>query len=726
MEFIISHFIVLLIPTIMFCGLVYGYTKTQLEKNEIASTSSLLSKSADDIDSLYRFIDDIAYQLSYNKSVYDFDATNEYDIVDFNFLIKDIMRDLGIKNSRLSKSSSVILSIISLDTNVAVTNQTKDSIENFIFSTAQLDTNQFSFDSFKSFINNRTSKFILPASISKAGYITYVKPLDIYGVNSNTYLIALISENTINNLFDDTGFSIVIDRDGNKICSNNNEFFSNFSVPDQKGDYQIESKKYIILGKASKINNMSYISVVPKSYIKSQMSYIYEVLIIFLTVLLTIGVSLSYIFSKRNYQPIRNLIKALDSGQIQPVKEKGTSYEFEKISNSLMNLRKNNKNLQNQIAEQLPILKNFFFTRLLKEPKYSTDVSQDASLYDISFKFNKFAVFIAMFKNNSSYLALDIFKSTMTSKLPREYEGFDIFPVDESDGTVSIIVNFNEVLKVRDIALTVAMYLTEDIILACSSTFDEPYKIHEAYLQSRKLINYSAASRNSLLIFFDEVNYYHGNISYPIEKEQIIMNLVRNKKFDEITEIIDNVVNDNINVRKLAPHLINILLSNMLSTMLKISEQLNIPVWDVWNINQAEDYENADITQKTNIIKQVAYNLCEKIDINQFSHAVSLKNRILEYINNNYSDVNLSLNSVADNFNLSPQYLSTFFKSQTGQNLSEYLSQYRLNISRELLKDKNKSVADIAELVGYSGSSNFIRVYKKYYKITPGQYRDSI
>lgn len=96
---------------------------------------------------------------------------------------------------------------------------------------------------------------------------------------------------------------------------------------------------------------------------------------------------------------------------------------------------------------------------------------------------------------------------------------------------------------------------------------------------------------------------------------------------------------------------------------------------------------------------------------------------VIEYIKDNYADDELSLNSLASHVNVSPNYLSMIFAQQTGVTFIKYLTDYRMNKARELLKCTNKRSSEIAEEIGYRDPHYFSFLFKKLYGITPTQYR---
>ena len=87
-----------------------------------------------------------------------------------------------------------------------------------------------------------------------------------------------------------------------------------------------------------------------------------------------------------------------------------------------------------------------------------------------------------------------------------------------------------------------------------------------------------------------------------------------------------------------------------------------------------------------------------------------------------YSDLTLSLASVAEALGIHPNYLSKLFKTSINLNFIDYSRSYRVQRSRELL-DRELSVNAVEEQTGFSSPQSFIRVFKASVGCTPGQYR---
>lgn len=89
-----------------------------------------------------------------------------------------------------------------------------------------------------------------------------------------------------------------------------------------------------------------------------------------------------------------------------------------------------------------------------------------------------------------------------------------------------------------------------------------------------------------------------------------------------------------------------------------------------------------------------------------------------------FSDYNLNVSQIAEDMNMSAAYLSTLFKMETKQNLAKYISQYRLEKAKDLLKTTNMKIADVAKKVGYMNPSYFIALFKNNVGCSPAKYRE--
>lgn len=104
-------------------------------------------------------------------------------------------------------------------------------------------------------------------------------------------------------------------------------------------------------------------------------------------------------------------------------------------------------------------------------------------------------------------------------------------------------------------------------------------------------------------------------------------------------------------------------------------------------------------------------------------HNRDIVGEVIRYIEEHYADEELSLNQLSSHVNLSPNYLSMIFSQQTGKPFIKYLTDFRMNKAKELLRCTGKRSSEIGLEVGYRDSHYFSYLFKKTQGMTPTQYR---
>jgi AraC-like DNA-binding protein len=102
------------------------------------------------------------------------------------------------------------------------------------------------------------------------------------------------------------------------------------------------------------------------------------------------------------------------------------------------------------------------------------------------------------------------------------------------------------------------------------------------------------------------------------------------------------------------------------------------------------------------------------------SHFQSMVNKYLE---ENYTNLNLSVKDIADHLSLNKDYFGQKFKQEFKQFFPDFLNRFRLEKAKIQLKETNLPVLDISIMVGFKSSENFARLFKKHFGHTPTEFR---
>lgn len=137
-----------------------------------------------------------------------------------------------------------------------------------------------------------------------------------------------------------------------------------------------------------------------------------------------------------------------------------------------------------------------------------------------------------------------------------------------------------------------------------------------------------------------------------------------------------------------------------------------------------EENGSSNTEKIKNYIKDVILLGIDNRDSKAGSRYDEIIEEAIEFIEENYSDEDISLNSLASHVNLSPNHLSMIFSQQTGRSFIKYLTDLRMSKAKEMLKCTNKRSSEIGLDVGYKDPHYFSYIFKKTQGMTPTQFRD--
>lgn len=114
---------------------------------------------------------------------------------------------------------------------------------------------------------------------------------------------------------------------------------------------------------------------------------------------------------------------------------------------------------------------------------------------------------------------------------------------------------------------------------------------------------------------------------------------------------------------------------------------------------------------------------CEKNESLRLRKIVDEEYRIYSYVTNNFSNNNLSIESVADAMDTSIDSVRQAIQNQSGMNYRDYVIQLRINFAKTLLSTEDFSINEVCQKVGYLNVSYFIQLFKRKTGMTPMKYK---
>lgn len=160
-----------------------------------------------------------------------------------------------------------------------------------------------------------------------------------------------------------------------------------------------------------------------------------------------------------------------------------------------------------------------------------------------------------------------------------------------------------------------------------------------------------------------------------------------------------------------------------------ILKDTNNDIWMIFedSINYREKIERIDSIRGlemwiTNFLRFIKDYMEHNFDRQQ----ADIIERSKRFIQDNYSNTELTLGMVANYVGLSDKYFSTRFTKVVGNTFSTYLTELRVQKAKELLRKTDLKMYEICDNVGYNNVEHFTRVFKKECEMSPSAYKKGI
>lgn len=148
----------------------------------------------------------------------------------------------------------------------------------------------------------------------------------------------------------------------------------------------------------------------------------------------------------------------------------------------------------------------------------------------------------------------------------------------------------------------------------------------------------------------------------------------------------------------------------------------NFPIHDIIEYDVYTFIQTSkNIVELETMLSDICHKLCIYTQTLKENENIYVSQAI-QYISANYKSC-INVSQVAEYLNISCPYLSKLFKEVKSQNVVDYINLKRIEEGKHLLISSNFSIKKISVVIGYNNHQSFERYFKKYNKMTPGQYR---
>ena len=544
-------------------------------------------------------------------------------------------------------------------------------------------------------VPRHTSLEILPCdTVYVRGLISkeYVSVIMKESSDTCTYLF-LVNKECIFDYFqlstlpDNTYFELT-DANGNQILE--------YCSADSSAEERRSGNYYTFTADIPTINSQVSISI-PNSYFQSITREAHMQMGITMFVSLIVGCVLAFVFSKMAAQPVQKIIQS----QNIPVENQNRN-EFATLYNYISNTQSQQHALQNKLVASL-VVKIFSGV---------TITSSDFEGISQSQVFCSFPLRVAIVRYHN-YRQEQEFQSMMLHQLKESLPGdFVIEPINVHEIGLVFPGENNAVFGFKSYLESINAHLQREdrVICGVSAPF---YSIDDISLAARQARFSLPRENEDFAVFNDfEVLPYSSSVPDCGEIQSALFNWNKSKLDELFEKMEDSVVNVSVVVTQQ-------LYYTILSSIREAASVIKLP----------DDFFNGVSFDKSlandaniRVLKVLVDRLFEGNTAFRTNERKQRNKDIVNYIDLHFNDPILTVTVVAQLYNLSERTINTVLNEETGMSFSNYLTDLRMQKAGEMLRNSSIEVFLVSEKCGMTPST-FYRNFKKYYGMTPAEYK---
>lgn len=579
---------------------------------------------------------------------------------------------------------------------------------------------------------------ILSSIESEFGVYTYIySELPLSKQKLDTSIVVNISKLWLEDLLKELGSdstTLIVDYEGKVIANVGNEddyFLRNISEQpyidkiiqgtSNSGhfvDNYHGTKSLIIFSKYEWLNWL-FIKIIPYNALMGRVKYTAQITILICTIILVCSVIMCIAVSRKIYSPIDALFTKIKS--LEDERQRNNRALKEEYLKSIVN--------GNIYIKDMDIINERF-----KELNIYVDIN--STLVIVLCKIDKFDE-ISKIKDEKSLMQYKYMLLHFAQKVFKKHFRSEVFEVEKDSILAILNIDENDILiykssisiAVDEFRKEISSYTDNSITAVIGCPFNNISHIANEYSQIIAAAKYRLYYGYESNIFQEETTKYEimENI-YPVKTEKQFLEAVISGDIEEIRKLYDEIIKAIINnpfdifhsyIMRLAFEFVFVL------KQILNEKVIQCEVETLYEYSSfVDNIENARTISKINTIFYSAFD-----DILRYRNIIKdnryqrISDKVIKHINTYYSDQNLCIANIANEFGYSAAYLGQIFSSETSKSIIDYINEVRIKEAKNLLNSTNYTIEMVSSKVGFTNVQYFHKVFKNKCGLTPNEFR---
>lgn len=280
--------------------------------------------------------------------------------------------------------------------------------------------------------------------------------------------------------------------------------------------------------------------------------------------------------------------------------------------------------------------------------------------------------------------------------------------------------------SMKEIVSVVESYYRISLSAAVGPDFRNYEEMHRNYELTQKVLDYRIVYGARSVITYETVKARMENRDFqlPPELEKKLAESLKSGNAAMFEDALHRMLQ---HMEKLHPDIIFHAVLLLLKTIRQAVTEMNLnkltPVTVDWNQLQMQVMEKETLGAMAEELLALFREIGQRREDGDSGKNRILFDTIKEFIEDHYQDPNLSLQGIASMLKMSSAHVGKLFKQSEQMSVAEYITEIRLAHTVRLLESTDKSVSEVMERVGFMNRSNFYKLFKNKFGVTPNEYR---
>jgi two-component system, response regulator YesN len=200
---------------------------------------------------------------------------------------------------------------------------------------------------------------------------------------------------------------------------------------------------------------------------------------------------------------------------------------------------------------------------------------------------------------------------------------------------------------------------------------------------------------------------------------------IQTNKFQDLLSEVKQMLTSEINLKKIDRKFLQNFYQDFYFVLISFAAKNRVFLSELFGDNRSQHIFQNGLTSLTDLLRWVEYTISILKGFVEKNEEISNPvDKTKKYIENHISE-EISMDDIAQNVHLNPDYLTRIFKKEVGVSISRYIIYRKMDIAKRMLLETDESIGEIALKVGYYNYSSFNRIFTKFVNMSPQQFKNS-